>query len=61
MNDKHIENLWRKFANVNLDIDDEVISEDFEQFEKGSDKLEIWKWFDDCHSKGVYWLMHNLN
>jgi len=30
-----------------------TISQDFHIFEKGTDRNEIWHWFDEKHDKGV--------
>lgn len=51
--DKFLERLWEEFANTPVCEDTDCIDEDFYVWDKGTDKSEIWHWFDDNHSKGL--------
>jgi DNA-dependent RNA polymerase auxiliary subunit epsilon len=42
--------LWAEFANIPID-DEDRIDDQFLDFEKGTDRFEIWHWFEmtfDC-------------
>ena len=54
-----LEDLWRTFTDVNID-EDEYIEQNWFIFEKGTHREYIWHWFDERHSKGVAWLMYDL-
>ena len=36
----------------------EEIEEPYLHFPAGTHREEIWHWFDEQHSKGVYYLLH---
>lgn len=60
--DSRFESLWEEFGDVLIDYDnpdypDGIIEEDWFIFEAGTDRMEIWHWFDEHYSKGVYKLM----
>lgn len=55
MNNEELEQLWDEFANVAIDEDD-CITQDFHTFDTGTDRNEIWQWFDQNHSKGTAYL-----
>lgn len=55
---QRIENLWDDFGSIPLDPDTERIEESFLHFPIGTHKEKIWKYFDNMHTKGLYWLMH---
>ncbi|AMM43581.1 hypothetical protein FDG95_gp410 [Pectobacterium phage vB_PcaM_CBB] len=38
--------LWQQFSTVSVNDDDEI-EESFLHFEKGTDRLEVWKWFEN--------------
>jgi len=50
--DKVLEQLWDIFEKVSMN-DDDSIDEDFLVWEKGTDRFDIWHWFDEEHSEGV--------
>lgn len=52
MSFEELEELWKKFEDVPID-EDECIEEDFEDWEKGTDRYEIWHWFDDNLLNGL--------
>ena len=60
MTDKELEDLWRGLDDVPFN-EDECIEEDYHIWEKGTDKLTIWHWFDKEHSKGLAEGIMHLN
>jgi hypothetical protein len=57
MNDKKICELWLEFGNIPVSEDGESIDQDFHIWSKGTDKQQIWQWFDERHSIGLYKIM----
>lgn len=65
--DLKVEKLWEEFANVTLREDEEeegifkdlVLSCSWHVFEEGTSREYIWHWFDEEHSKGVAYLLHD--
>ena len=63
LSDETIEELWKELGyipfdeNVNGEL---VLNEDWFIFDKGTEREEIWHWFDEYHSKGVGWLMNEF-
>lgn len=60
--DDSLKRLWEEFGDVPIDYDrpdypDGVIENDWYIFKAGTERMEIWHWFDKYHSKGVYALM----
>lgn len=56
--DKELESLWADLEDVPMDPTTETIETDFLDFGAGTHREEIWKWFDERHSKGVYYLLY---
>lgn len=59
-----IEKIWRSLEDVPFDEDKEgcmLLAAPFEHFPVGTDVEYIWHWFDEQHSKGVVWLMYELD
>lgn len=56
--DSELERLWDEFADVPMDPETEKMEESFLHFPAGTDREEIWHWFDDRHSKGVVYLLY---
>lgn len=56
--DQLLEDLWEQFADCPMDPDTEKMDEPFLHFPAGTDREEIWKWFDERHSKGVAYLLY---
>lgn len=56
--DWELENLWNKFADIPMDPDTECMEEPFLSFKAGTPREEIWRWFDERHSKGVAYLLY---
>lgn len=59
--DTKLEALWREFSNIPIDPETEGIEEEFHYFPIGTHREEIWHWFDERHSKGVYYLLYRVN
>ena len=55
--DEQLEKLWGILGDVPVNDDDEIV-ERFMNFPAGTHKEDVWHWFDEKHSKGVYVLMH---
>ena len=60
LDDEKLEYLWEKFGGIPID-DDENILEDFLGFDLGTHREDVWRWFDEHHSKGVAYLMHGTD
>lgn len=58
--DEVLEQLWLDFADIPMDPATEKMEERFLHFSAGTDREEIWHWFDQLHSKGVAHLLYNL-
>lgn len=50
--DKKLEKLWEEFGNIPIDNNDRI-TERFYHWKKGTNRFDIWHWFDDNHSKGL--------
>lgn len=48
----NLEEMWEMLSDVPVDADD-CIEEDFLFFEKGTDKMHIWHWFDERCPNGL--------
>ncbi len=55
--DTELEKLWRIFGDVPVDDSDGVL-EEFLGFPEGTDRIEIWQWFDERYTKGVVSLLY---
>lgn len=57
--DDQLEKLWNDLADVPFDENDNdlVLANDCLVFEAGTEREEIWRWFDWHYSKGVHALM----
>lgn len=56
--DTELEELWEKFGDIPMNPETEVMGGDFLHFPKGTHREDIWKWFDQKHSKGVHFLLY---
>lgn len=56
--DKELEDLWHQFGDVPMNPETECIEEKFMGWEPGTHREEIWHWFDERYSKGVYFLLY---
>lgn len=55
--DAELELLWKQFEDVPMNPDTERIEEEFIGFPAGTDREDIWHWFDERHSRGVVYLI----
>lgn len=61
--DQELETMWSELTNIPFDEDNNRelhLSEDWRHFKDGTEREQIWKWFDQQHSKGVVYLMYNI-
>lgn len=56
--DARLEELWDAFGDVPMNPETEKIEEDFLMFPAGTDREDIWHWFDERYSKGVHSLLY---
>lgn len=56
--DSLLEDLWKTLTNVPMNPDTEDMEDDWFIFPVGTNREEIWNWFDEQHSKGVAYLMY---
>lgn len=58
--DELLEEKWRELADIPFDETggDLVLSRRWWLFETGTEREEIWKYFDEHHSKGVHYLLY---
>lgn len=56
--DEELERLWNDFSDIPMNPDTEKIEEPFMDFPAGTDREDIWHWFDERHSKGVVYLLY---
>jgi hypothetical protein len=54
--DQELQLFWVEFSNIPVNDLDEI-EEDFHFFQKGTDRQDIWAWFDCKHSIGVSQLL----
>lgn len=59
--DRELEELWGEFTDVPVDPDTERIEDDFLCFPRGTPKEDVWRWFDERYSKGVYHLIYGFD
>ncbi len=60
--DELVRSWWEQFGDIPINEEDETLDEDFiipdvVTFEKGTDKEDVWHWFDNEYSNGLYRLM----
>ncbi len=51
--DLELEVLWNSFKTVPINPDTERLEESWNEFNKGTSKWTVLKWFDKRYSKGV--------
>lgn len=56
-NSQEVEKLWQFFGEIHID-DEDAILEEFLGFSEGTDRIEIWHWFDENYPEGVAALMN---
>lgn len=58
--DSLLEDLWKTLTDVPMNPETEDMEENWFIFPNGTNREEIWYWFDEQHSKGVGWIMENV-
>lgn len=58
---RDIEILWDHFADVPIDPETEQLEEDFFIWKQGTDKEDIWHWFDEHDARGVHYLLYEYD
>lgn len=56
--DTVLEEMWSQFADVPVSFETEKTEEDFMNWPAGTDREDIWHWFDLRHSKGIAYLLY---
>lgn len=56
--DAELEELWNQFEDIPMNPDTEKIEEPFLSFPAGTNREDIWHWFDERHSKGISYLLY---
>lgn len=59
--DKELEKMWDELTDIPFDEDLDgklILSVNWKSFTKGTDREDIWQFFDKNHSKGVAWLLY---
>lgn len=59
--DNDLKELWEMFGDVSMNPETECMEEAFLGFPAGTHRKEIWHWFDERYSKGIYALMYGGN
>lgn len=54
--DLQLEKLWEEFKTVSVDYKGNL-KNDWYGYKKGTNKSEVYKWFDHHYSKGIAYLM----
>lgn len=52
-----VEELWDNLTDVPIDPETEELDEPYYIWPKGTNKEDIWYWFDEHHSNGVAYLL----
>lgn len=53
---EELKRLWDEFSDVPVDNDDRI-ERGFMGFEAGTDRFEVWDWFDEQCPGGIYDLL----
>lgn len=56
--DEELEALWEQLTDVPVDPETEKLEEPYLHFPVGTDKEDVWHWFDNRHSKGIAYLLY---
>lgn len=51
--DNTLDIMWEKFGDIPVDENGITIEQDFYIWKKGTEKEEIWHWFDDRIEEGI--------
>ena len=56
-----LKDLWLQFGDIPMNPETEQIESDFLHFPSGTDKEDIWHWFDERWPGGVYELLYHFH
>ena len=56
--DYELEQLWAQFGDIPMDDGTERLEEPFLHFPAGTEREDVWHWFDSRHSKGIAYLLY---
>lgn len=56
--DEELEELWEQLEDVPINSETERLDEPFMGWPVGTEREEIWHWFDHRHSKGIAYLLY---
>jgi hypothetical protein len=56
--DKELEELWEEFGDIPMNPKTECMEGEFLHFPIGTHREDIWHWFDEKYSLGVYYLLY---
>ena len=56
--DAALEKLWAELEDIPMNPETECLEAPFLDFPAGTFREDIWRWFDERHSKGVAYLMY---
>lgn len=56
--DAALEKLWTELEDIPMDPETECMEAPFLDFPTGTPREDIWRWFDERHSKGVAHLLY---
>lgn len=56
--DYELEQLWAQFGDIPMDDGTECLEEPFLHFPAGTEREDVWHWFDSRHSKGIAYLLY---
>ena len=53
--------MWEQFSDIPIGFTDDNIQEEFLGFPVGTDRFDIWHWFDERYAGGVHTLMEDAD
>lgn len=59
--DELLEDVWRTLIGVSVGEEDEKLEQNWFLFKIGTDREDIWHWFDERYSKGIGYLLENIS
>ena len=59
--DEALEELWAQFSDVPMNPETERMAAPFLEWDAGRAREEIWRWFDERHSRGVDYLLYGAH
>jgi hypothetical protein len=56
--DMELQKLWDEFSDILINPETECIESAFLHFPAGTHREDIWHWFDEKYSLGIYYLLY---